>query len=263
MRRFAVLFVVLAVAACSKKPPAYTVMPQTAPAMSSAAVDTLWAKAELAFRRGWWHETQVTLERLKLEMRPGDPRYPRLYFMLGEVLAVEGSELQAVREFRRVSDENPTDPLAPQALLRAGDAYAKLWRKPQLDPTYGQTALSTFQELVSRYPGTPAALQGQVRINELQDDFAYKGYRTGLYYYRIKAYDASILYLRDVVATYPRSSIAPGALVQLVRAYQALDYEEDVKETCGYIRRFHSRTHDIDKVCPVQADSASGKSGKS
>jgi outer membrane protein assembly factor BamD (BamD/ComL family) len=44
----------------------------------------------------------------------------------------------------------------------------------------------------------------------LQDDFAYKGYRTGLYYYRIKAYDSSILYLRDVVATYPRATIAPG-----------------------------------------------------
>ena len=164
----------------------------------------------------------------------------------------------AIRGFR-VSDESPTDPLAPQALLRAGDAYAKLWRKPQLDPTYGQTALSTFQELVSRYPGTPAALQGQVRLNELQDDFAYKGYRTGLYYYRIKAYDSSILYLRDVVATYPRSTIAPSALVQLVKAYQALDYEEDVKETCGYIRRFHSGTHDLNKVCPLPADS-SGKS---
>ena len=113
-----------------------------------------------------------------------------MHFMMGEVLAVQGSELQAVREFRRVSDETPSDPLAPQALLRAGDAYAKLWRKPQLDPTYGQTALSTFQELVSRYPGTRAAQQGQVRLNELQDDFAYKGYRTGLYYDRIKAYDS-------------------------------------------------------------------------
>ena len=98
-----------------------------------------------------------------------------------------------------------------------------------------------------------------MRLNELQDDFAYKGYRTGLYYYRIKAYDSSILYLRDVVATYPRSTIAPSALVQLVKAYKALDYEEDVKETCGYIRRFHASTHDINKVCPLPVDST-GKS---
>jgi len=262
MRKLLVCALVATALACSKKQPDLSALPKgapAAPAVSGASIDTLWAKAELAFRRGWWREAQTDLERLNLEMRPGDPRYPRMHFMLGEVLAVEGSELQAVREFRRVSDESPTDPLAPQALLRAGDAYAKLWRKPQLDPTYGQTALSTFQELVSRYPGTPAALQGQVRLNELQDDFAYKGYRTGLYYYRIKAYDSSILYLRDVVATYPRSTIAPSALVQLVKAYRELDYEEDVKETCGYIRRFHASTHDINKLCPIPADTT-GKS---
>lgn len=259
MKRILVTALLMTSAACAKKQPNYTALPQGALQVSGAAIDSLWAKTELAFHRGWWREAQTDLERLNLEMKPGDPRSPRQHFMLGEVLAVQGSELQAVREFRRVADESPTDPLAPQALLRAGDAYAKLWRKPQLDPTYGQTALSTFQELLSRYPGTPAALQGQVRLNELQDDFAYKGYRTGLYYYRIKAYDSSILYLRDVVATYPRATIAPAALVQLVKAYQALDYEEDVKETCGYIRRFHSRTHDLNKVCPIAADS-SGKS---
>jgi outer membrane protein assembly factor BamD len=259
MRKY--LWGMLAVAslACAKKQPDLSALPAGAPAISGQTIDSLWAKSELAFRRGWWRSAQTDLERLNLEMKPADPRRPRMHFMLGEVLAVQGSELQAVREFRRVSDESPTDPLAPQALLRAGEAYAKLWRKPQLDPTYGQTALATFQELVSRYPGTPAALQGQVRLNELQDDFAYKGYRSGLYYYRIKAYDSAILYLRDVVATYPRSTIAPSALVQLVKAYKKLDYEEDVKETCGYIRRFHAKTHDIDKVCPLPVEST-GKS---
>lgn len=259
MRKMLWCLLASATLACGKKQPDLAVLPAGGPAVSAQSIDSLWGKAELAFRRGWWHEAQTNLERLNLEMKPGDPRIPRMHFMLGEVLAVQGSELQAVREFRRVSDENPTDPLAPQALLRAGDAYAKLWRKPQLDPTYGQTALATFQELVSRYAGTPAALQGQFRLNELQDDFAYKGYRTGLYYYRIKAYDSSILYLRDVVATYPRSTVAPTALVQLVKAYKALDYEEDVKETCGYIRRFHSATHDLNKVCPLAVDST-GKS---
>src|SRR4029077_13689640 len=116
--------------ACSKKQPDLSVLPAGAPAVSGARIDSQWAKAALAFRRGWWHDAQVTLERLNLEMKPADPRYPRLHFMMGEVLAVQGSELQAVREFRRVSDETPSDPLAPQALLRAGDAYAKLWRKP-------------------------------------------------------------------------------------------------------------------------------------
>ena len=45
-----------------------------------------------------------------------------------------------------VSDETPNSPLAPLALERAGDVYADLWRRPELDPTYGQTALATYRE---------------------------------------------------------------------------------------------------------------------
>ena len=64
------------------------------------------------------------------------------------------------REFRKVSDDTPNDPLAPEALLRAGDVYADLWRRPELDPSYGQTALATYQELLNRYPGAPRGQAG-------------------------------------------------------------------------------------------------------
>ena len=133
----------------------------------------------------------------------------------------------------------PNDPLAAEALLRVGDAYADLWRRPELDPSYGQTALATYQELLNRYPGTTAAKRAQARIDDLQEHFAYKEYKAALYYFRLKAYDSAILYLKDLVATYPRSAIAPDALIQLVQAYRTLGYKEDVQETCGYIRRFH------------------------
>ena len=88
MRKF--VFCVLAAAslACSRKQPDISVLPQGTAPVSGQAIDSLWAKTELAFRRGWWREAQTDLERLNLEMKPGDPRFPRLHFMLGEVLAV-------------------------------------------------------------------------------------------------------------------------------------------------------------------------------
>ena len=113
-----------------------------------------------------------------------------------------GSHLEAAREFRKTSDDTPNDPLAADALLRVGDVYADLWRRPELDPSYGQTALATYQELVNRYPGTTAATRAQARIADLQERFAYKEYRAALYYFKLKAYDSAILYLKDVVATY-------------------------------------------------------------
>jgi outer membrane protein assembly factor BamD len=224
---------------------------------SPQQVDSLWRLAELKVRQGSWGDALKHLERVLLEFPPGDARAPRARFFVGEAQYALGNHLQAAREFRRVSDETPNDPLAPQALLRVGDVYADLWRRPELDPSYGQTALATYQELLNRYPGGSEAARAQERINDLQERFAYKEYRAAVYYFRLKAYDSAILYLKNVVATYPRAAIAPEALVKLVQAYERLGYREDVQETCGYIRRFHPNAPGTREVCPPVTAEAS------
>jgi outer membrane protein assembly factor BamD len=219
---------VLALAGCGakKKPPMLNAEPGSQAAGATAAgIDSLWAVAEKRFRMGSWAEAGEALERVNLEMLPTDPRRTRMHFLLAESLFQQGDYIQAAREFRHVSDDTPGDPLAPDALLRAGDSFAALWRRPELDPTYGQTAMSTYTEVTTRFPGT-------------------------------SAYDSAILYYRDVVATYPRTQAAPKALADLVKAYYKMGYYEDVKETCGYIRRFHPNLKGMDDLCPVDAPSS-------
>jgi outer membrane protein assembly factor BamD len=218
---------------------------------SPREVDSLFRLSEYQIRQGKWGDAIKHLERVLLEFSPGDPRTPRARYFLGEAKLGIGSHLEAAREFRRVSDETPNDRLAPDALLRVGDVYAELWRRPELDPSYGQTALATYQELLNRYPNSPAAARAQLRTNELNERFAYKEYRAGLFYFKLKAYDSAILYLKDVVATYPRASVAPDALLKLVEAYRRLGYQEDVRETCGYLRRFHPNALRGRSPCPA------------
>jgi TolA-binding protein len=172
-------------------------------------------------------------------LTPADQRYFRMHFIQGEVHLARREALQAVREFRRVADEQPEGTLAADALLRAGDANAELWRKPQLDPTYGDAARTVYEEVVARYPGTPAARRAGIRLGELNEMYAQKELRNALFYMRFKAYDSAILLLRSLIATYPRAQVIPEALEHLVKAYQKLNYEEDVKETCNYIRQYH------------------------
>ena len=249
--------VLLGIAACggSRPAPKTTATPVTrvSESASAGAIDTVWAKAVHAVRSGKWSDAIKHLDRALLEFQPGDPRVPQAHMWQGEAQFATGNNLQAAREFRKTSDETPNDPLAPEALLRVGDVYADLWRRPELDPSYGQTALATYQELLNRYPGTPAAKRAQQRIADLQERFAYKEYKAALYYMRLKAYDSAILYLKDLVATYPRSAVAPDALLHLVQAYRTLGYTEDVQETCGYIRRFHSSAPGVAKACPEGA----------
>jgi outer membrane protein assembly factor BamD len=244
----------LGAAACGGSTPAPRATPtpvtRVAESASAGDIDTLWTRAQAAIRRGKWGDAVKHLDRLLLEFQPGDPRVAQAHFFEGEAQFALGSHLQAVREFRKVSDDTPNDPLAPEALLRAGDTYADLWRRPELDPSYGQTALATYQELLNRYPEGSAAKRAQERISDLQERFAIKEYKAALYYMRLKAYDSAILYLKDLVATYPRSSVAPDALLHLVQAYRTLGYKEDVQETCGYIRRFHASAPGVGKACP-------------
>lgn len=247
-------FVILAVllAACGGGPrraPAASPAPASA---SSAMLDSLWRQAEAAVRHGKWDDAGKLIDRLLLEFQPGDSRIARAHYYLGEAYYAQGRNLEAAREFRKASDETPNDPIAPDALLRLGDVYSDLWRRPELDPTYGQTALATYQELLNRYPGAAAAKRAQARINDLNERFAYKAYRAALFYFRLKAYDSAILYLKDLVANYPKAAVVPEALVKLVQAYKTLGYREDVQETCGYIRRFHPRTPGAREVCPTQ-----------
>jgi outer membrane protein assembly factor BamD len=224
--------------------------------VNPATLDSLWQNAEQAVRHGKWSEAEKHLNRAVLEFAPGDQRIARTHFLLGEALYAQGRHLEAAREFRKASDETPNDPIAPEALLRLGDVYSDLWRRPELDPTYGQTALSTYQELLNRYPSGSAAKRAQVRITELDERFAYKAYKAAIFYFRLKAYDSAILYLKDLVATYPKAAVVPDALVKLVQAYKTLGYREDVQETCGYIRRFHPTAPGAGQVCPRTATGA-------
>ena len=223
---------------------------------SAATIDSLWAQAERAVRHGKWGDAEKLLNRVILEFSPGDRRVALAHFNLGEALFAQGRQLEAAREFRKASDETPNDPIAPEALLRLGDVYSDLWRRPELDPTYGQTALSTYQELLNRYPGSNAAKRAELRIAELNERFAFKAYKAAMFYFRLKAYDSAILYLKDLIATYPKASVAPDALVKLVQAYRKLGYGEDVQETCDYIKRFHPKAPGAREVCPAHLTGA-------
>jgi outer membrane protein assembly factor BamD len=254
-RRGLALLLLGAVAGCwpFKGKPKPAVSPVLA--NSPRTIDSLWTAGQRAFNNGRWGEANKIFTRLSTAMPVTDARLTRMHFYRGEIELATGNELDAVRQFRRVSDETPDDSLAPDALLRAGDAYAYLWRRPELDPTYGQTALGVYQEVISRYPGTAAAKRAEARLKDLNDRFAAKEYANALFYYKFKADDSAVLMLRALIAQYPRAQVVPEALEHLVLAYKRLGYEEDVKETCGYIVRFFPAPDGPRRLCPAAADS--------
>jgi outer membrane assembly lipoprotein YfiO len=254
MRVRRLLFLVaVTTAACGRQKAAPVVTANPAPA--EQVRDSIWQTLETAFRRGDWSEAQRQIDVVAPMLTPADPRYFRMHFIQGEVHLARHEALQAVREFRRVADEQPEGPLAADALVRAGDANGELWRRPQLDPTYGDAAKTIYEEVVARYPGTPAAQRAGLRLTELSEMYAEKELRNALFYVRFKAYDSAILLLRSLIASYPKTQVIPVALEHLVKTYQKVNYQEDVKETCNYIRQYHPEPGGPIRLCKEIANS--------
>jgi outer membrane protein assembly factor BamD len=203
------------------------------------------------FRRGDFRRAQVVLQRLGFEFAPGQPEAVAARFYLAECYFQTGDRVQAAHEFRKVADEFPSSEYAPLALLRAGDANLRLWRRAELDPTYGETALSIYQELAGRYPDSDAAARARLHVRRLQNQFAEKTYKNGMFYLRRKAYDSAIIYFKDVIANFPEAKLAPDALLRLVDSYRAIGYTEELQETCAHLRRFYPQAMGLAKSCPA------------
>jgi len=201
------------------------------------------------FRQGRFLRAQAGFQRLAFELRASDSLAPTVRLYLAETYFGLRDYVTAAREFRRVADESPESPDAPTALLRAGDSFAQLWRRPELDPTNGQTAIATWQELQGRYPESEAATISGLRTRALQDAFARKEYETGIFYFRRGGYDSAILYFRNLISTYPSSALVPDAFVRLVRSYRAIGYREEQQETCAHLLQWYGERRDVREEC--------------
>jgi outer membrane protein assembly factor BamD len=237
------------VAGCRHRPAA----PQARPALNP---ETELTRAMTLYRRGDYRRAQLLLQRLSIEVPASQPEMATIRYHLAECYFQIGDRVQAAHEFRTVADQFPTSDYAPVALLRAGDSNLRLWRRAELDPTYGETALSIYQELAGRYPDSDAAARARLHVRRLQEQFAEKAYKNGMFYFRRKAYDSAIIYFKDVIATYPSTTRAPNALLRLVESYRAIGYTEELQETCAHLRRFYPTATGLDRTCPAATTGA-------
>ncbi|HVO35576.1 MAG TPA: outer membrane protein assembly factor BamD [Gemmatimonadales bacterium] len=201
------------------------------------------------FRTGHFDKAQAGFQAVSFSVGARDTLYPLARFFLAESYFSQGDYVTAAQEFRRVADESPNHRIAPNALLRAADSYAKLWEKPDLDATNGQTALATYQELAGRFPDAPATRIAATRLRALNERFAQKEMDIGVFYFRRGAFDSAILYFKDLIASYPSASLVPEAYVYIVRSYHAIGYTDQETQFCNALRQFYPQLSDAKRYC--------------
>ena len=216
----------------------------------------VYERAVRQYRTGHCGDAKDGFQILTSQLAPTDTLVALAQYYEAECDFADGLYLESSHEFRRVADEHAGFRLAPDALLRAGDAEAALWTDPELDPEYGNDAMTTYRELLARFADSRAAERAKVKIAALTNQFAEKEVRNGIFYLRLKAYDSAILYFRGVVADYPQSGFASPALLKLVQIYRTLSYTQERQDTCDHLRRYYPQAAGLARQCPA-ADSSS------
>ncbi len=211
--------------------------------------EALYRAATEEFSRGRWQNAVSAFEKLTTDLPARDTLLPRAHWYLARAHQQRDEWVLAATSFSRLAESFPDDTLADDAALEAARSYRKLWRKPALDPTYGESALAAYNTLLSLYPTSPLIPVAQAELGELNEMFAQKNYLSGMYYFRRGGYDSGIIYFKDVVNRYPTSPSARLAQIRLVESYKKIRYKEDAADACAALRKSFPNDAEVRTVC--------------
>jgi outer membrane protein assembly factor BamD len=232
------------------------------PAFNAATypdVVSLFNAAMREYNAKHYDNSAKAFERLTTELPARDPRVPVAFFYLGKSQEKNGDRLLAAKSYSRIYEQFPEDTLADDGLYQSGLAYESMWRKPELDAEYGQSALTQFQTLQALYPNSTFGPRANQQIAKLDEWFATKDFLTGRHYLKRKAFDSAIIYFKDVIRLHPAAAITRQAYLRLHDAYTAINYKDDARDLCDNMRKAYPSDRDVLRECGAGAAQAASK----
>ena len=212
--------------------------------------DALYAAAVREFEKKNWSNAISAFEKLSNDLPARDTLLPRSFWYLAKAHSNQKEHLLAAQAFTRLFESFVDDTLSDDAALEAARSYRRIWRKPTLDPTYGELALSTYNTFLGLYAETsPHAEAARQEIGELEQWFATKDYETGMFYFRRKAFDSANIYFQTIVERWPHVPRARDALLRLAESYRSIRYRENYAETCAKLRETYAGDAQVAEVC--------------
>jgi outer membrane protein assembly factor BamD (BamD/ComL family) len=182
--------------------------------------DALYSASLREFQRHHWDNAISRFEKLTTDLPARDFLLPRSVLVPRVVATRTRASICSPRKAGAAwSRLSRTTRSRTMPALESARSYGRMWRKPQLDPTYGETSLASYNTLIGLYPSSnlvPIAQKeiaswrtsSQSRIRHRQYLLPAKGVRFGDHL------------LQDVLTKYANSPTARDAAIKLVDAYR-------------------------------------------
>jgi outer membrane protein assembly factor BamD len=99
-------------------------------------------------------------------------------------------------------------------------AHFKDSPRAELDQTNTLKAIQELKNFLDEYPESQHAQEGQKLLYEARSKLAHKLYNNGRIYYKLKRYDAALIYLQDVLDQYSDTKYAAPASFLKAESYR-------------------------------------------
>jgi outer membrane protein assembly factor BamD len=166
------------------------------------------------------HYDQAVLEFQKLVFNyPGAAFIDSAQYLLGISYFNQRDYPLAVVEFNKLLSSFPTSQLSDDAAFMVAFCDFEMSPRAELDQEHTLRAIVELQSFLEDYPGSDRANEAQDLLKECRSKLAKKAYRNGRLYFKMRRYEAALIYLKDVVNGYHDTEWAAPAQFQIAEIY--------------------------------------------
>ncbi len=186
------------------------------------------------------HYDQAIIEFQKLAFNyPGAIFIDSAQYLLGMCYFDQADYPLAVMEFNKLISSFPTSRLSDDAAFMAAVCDFKMSAKAEMDQKHTEQAIEELQNFLDDYPASDRAKEARDLLRESRARLAQKAYKTGCLYFKMKKYEAALIYLQHVLNEYHDTDWTAPAQFEIAEVYyEQKRYDEAREEYEKFLETF-------------------------
>jgi outer membrane protein assembly factor BamD len=182
--------------------------------------DQLWTEANASYDDEAY-DYAIQKYKALLDQYPFDPHAEEAELKIAQAYYAVDRYPEAIAAFGNFERMHPTSQYLPSTEYHRGLSYLAQYTTADRDQQALTNALTTFRNIVDRFPTTPWAERSQLRIRECREALARHEAQVATYYLKQNSLRAAESRLHGLLVEYPETDAAADTLYVFGKAYAA------------------------------------------